>query len=238
MGDTNQTSLTAALLRDYSKAALENAQALLDEAAVLLRHGHRARTYFLAVASIEETGKAFLAFDGRGRNLSDPAVETKLRRSLESHPSKINAAFAAWLMASPNVRDSVMPAIDLIIALTHGREPSMYTDIDPVTGQIQRPSNVIRDVAAKDSVRLAAKCLGYAKVHIDKDAPTSRTQAEDQLFSMKSAHLQQILNTEDFWWFYIAEMQSGKVDFAASVGAYRRDYALKDRRFRAPRDDA
>lgn len=43
-------------LRSLATAAIENATALGKEAALLGSHGHYARAYFLAVASIEETG--------------------------------------------------------------------------------------------------------------------------------------------------------------------------------------
>jgi len=67
-------TLTPELLQQYHEAALANARALLEEAALLLRYGHHARAYFLAVATIEETGKAVQAFDSMGRNLKDSAV--------------------------------------------------------------------------------------------------------------------------------------------------------------------
>jgi hypothetical protein len=66
--------LTGELLREYRDAALVNAQALLEEAALLLAHGHHARAYFLAASCIEEAGKAVQAFEGLGRNLEDSAV--------------------------------------------------------------------------------------------------------------------------------------------------------------------
>lgn len=40
---------------------------------------------FLAVASIEGTGKAFIAFEGQGRNLSDSGIAPKLKRAMEKH---------------------------------------------------------------------------------------------------------------------------------------------------------
>ena len=74
---------TVDLLREYCAAALQNAGELLEEASLLYANGHAARAYFLAVASIEETGKALQAFDAQGRNLADSAVTAKLRRSMD-----------------------------------------------------------------------------------------------------------------------------------------------------------
>ena len=131
-----------------------------------------------------------------------------------------------------------MPAINLIIALSHGREPSMYTDMRPDTGEVQQPSKVVREIAARDSVRLAIQCFEHARRHVENNAPAARTKAEDQLFAMKTAHYQEILNTEDFWWYHISRMESGQGEFAASVVAYRQEFVLKGRQFRAERDDA
>src|SRR6266850_4965044 len=114
MNEPGKHQLSPQLLKDYSLAALGNASELVAEALVLWKHRHFARAYFLAVASIEETGKAYLAFDGQGRNLSDSAVASKLRRAMEDHPQKISHAFTTWLVASPSIREEVMPAINLM----------------------------------------------------------------------------------------------------------------------------
>lgn len=89
MGDSKNFRFTPEVLREYSEAALKNASELVEEASLLYAHGHVARAYFLAVASIEETGKALLAFDAQGRNLADSAVTSKLKRAMEDHSQKI-----------------------------------------------------------------------------------------------------------------------------------------------------
>ncbi len=222
------------LLREYSDAALQNAGELLEEASLLCANGHTARAYFLAVASIEETGKALQAFDAQGRNLGDSAVTAKLRRAMEDHSQKITAAFAAMLLASSNLRDAVMPAVDLMIHLKRGREPSMYTDIRYESVKVQIPAAVVRDAAAKDCVRLASDCLTHARKHIAEKKPEVRSQAEDQLFAMKSGQFQKVANTEGFWWYYISQLEAGKRDFAAAVVAFQRDFALKGKIFKGP----
>jgi len=213
------------LLRDYSLAALANASELVAEASVLYKHGHFARAYFLAVASIEETGKAFLAFDGQGRNVSDSGVASKLKRLMEDHSKKITSAFTAWLVATPNVRESVMPAINLMIDLKHGREPSMYTDIRPDSSMIQIPAAVIREKAAFDCIRLATDCLSHTHIHISEKMPEPRTRAQDQLFAMKAGQFQKIASTQDFWWYYIAQLEAGRKDLAEAVMSYQENYA-------------
>ena len=226
--------LTVDLLREYSAAALQNAGELLEEASLLYANGHAARAYFLAVASVEETGKALQAFDAQGRNLGDSAVTAKLRRAMEDHSQKISAAFTAMLQASPNIREAVMPAVDLMIHLKRGREPSMYTDIRYEESKVKVPTAMVKDVAARDCVRLARDCLAHARRHIAEKKPQTRSRAEDQLFAMKSGQFQKMANTEGFWWYYIAQLESGKQDFAAAAVAYQRDFVSKGKTFKRP----
>ncbi len=232
MSEPRNIRFSAELLRDYSLAALANASELVAEASVLYKHGHFARAYFLAVASIEETGKAFLAFDGQGRNVSDSGVASKLKRLMEDHSQKITSAFTAWLIATPNVRESVMPAINLMIDLKHGREPSMYTDIRPDSSMIQIPAAVIREKAAFDCIRLASDCLLHTHIHISEKMPESKTRAQDQLFAMKAGQFQKIASSEDFGWYYIAQLEAGRTDFAEAVMSYQENYAKSGLLFR------
>jgi AbiV family abortive infection protein len=224
---------TVELLREYCTAALRNASELLEEATLLSAHGHVARAYFLAVASIEETGKALQAFDAQGRNLADSAVTAKLKRAMEDHSQKISAAFSAWLLASPNTRDAVLPAVDLMIHLKRGREPSMYTDIHSKSSKVKVPGAMVRDIAAKDCIRLAGNCLTYAQKHVAEKTPEPRTRAQDQLFAMKLGQFQKIANTEDFWWYYIAQLESGNQGLAEAVIEYQKEYMMKGKQFKA-----
>jgi hypothetical protein len=41
---------------------------------------------------------------------------------------------------------------------------------------------------------------------------------------MKSAKFQDMLNTEDFWWYYISRMKAGQQDIAEAVLGYERDH--------------
>jgi hypothetical protein len=153
---------------------------------------------------------------------------------MEDHSQKITAAFTAMLLASPDIRDAVMPAVELMIHLKRGREPSMYTDIRYEESKVQVPSSMVRDVVAKDCVRLARDCLAHARKHIAEKKPETRSRAEDQLFAMKSGQFQKMANTEGFWWYYIAQVESGKRDFAAAAVAYQREYFSKGKTFIRP----
>lgn len=226
----SKLNLTPELLRQYIDASLHNASELLNEAMLLASNEHHARAYFLAVAAIEEAGKSVLAFDAQGRNLSDPAITTKLKHSMEDHPTKIRSAFTGWLMASPNIRDAIMPIVDHMIHLQHGREPSMYTEIRE-DSTIQTPSQAVRKVAARDCIRLASQCLIHTYKHVTETIPRQWTRHEDELFCMKSKDFQKIMNTADFWWYYIEQLESGQKDFAKSVIQYRTEFVLKGRSF-------
>ena len=224
MGSPHLPTLTATLLHFYSEAALCNADELLAEASLLRDHDHMARAYFLAVACVEEAGKALLAFDSQNRNLSDPAVCMKLKKSMESHGEKINYALSMWALSCPDQRESMKVASNIIVHVKHGREPSMYSDLRTDPDRVQTPREVVRDSAARDCVRLANNCLAYAHLHVVKKTPAMFTTAQDRLFTMKSAKFQELLKIEDFWWFYISRMEAGQKDIAEAVLRYELDH--------------
>ncbi|MDQ3565341.1 MAG: AbiV family abortive infection protein [Pseudomonadota bacterium] len=216
--------LTVDLLQRYSLAALQNAAELLEEAALLEAQGHQARAYFLAVASIEETGKAHLAFDARSRDLANSAVASKVRKSFEDHSSKITAAFTPWLLASSDIASSAKAAVQLMVHLKIGREPSMYTDVGEDGVTVQSPSTAVRPYAARDCIRLARDCHAHARRHIETKERTKTTRAQDQFFAMKPSVARQMLNTEDFWQFHIDRLKAGHNKFEESVILYHGQY--------------
>jgi AbiV family abortive infection protein len=207
---------------------------LLTEASLLQEHGHYARAYFLAVACIEEAGKALLAFDAQNRNLYDPAVCSKLKASMESHAQKINYAIFMWAMSEHDPREALHVALDLMFHLKNGREPSMYSDLRPNPDRARTPREVVRSTAAGDCIRLAGDTLNYAHRHVRERTPLKVTTAQDRLFTMKSAKFQQMLNTEDFWWYFISRMEAGQQDIAEAVIGYERDHIKMGRLFRSP----
>lgn len=224
MSSPHQPTLTKELLQLYSKAALRNADELLAEAVLLRDYEHMARAYFLAVACIEEAGKALLAFDSQNRDLSDPAVCTKLKKSMENHGSKINYALSMWAFNGPDQRDAVKTAIDIIGHIKRGREPSMYSDLRTAPDRVQTPREVVRDVASRNCVNLAEACLQYAHRHVVEKIPANITKAQDQLFTMKSVKLEEFLKREDFYWYFISRMEAGQLDIADAVLGYEKDH--------------
>jgi AbiV family abortive infection protein len=111
--------LTKSTLIELSKAALENAEALVGEAEKLLDGKHFARAYFLAVAAIEEIGKSALAFNAAGRDLDNPRVAKAAREKFLDHKSKIISAFGPSLHLSQ--KDGLEEAVEVTIL----RKPSM-----------------------------------------------------------------------------------------------------------------
>jgi AbiV family abortive infection protein len=221
------------LLKAYSRAALRNSKALLDEARLLLENQHYARAYFLAVSSIEETGKAAQTFAAQGRDLSDPGVTATLVRSTESHSEKITAAFVAWMNAGDNVRNSLMPAVDLMIALKRGREPAMYSNVNRISGELFEPIEVARPTAARDCVKIAENCLAHTKIQLSEQSPAEMTAAQDKMYAMKPGKVNELLNTEDFWWYFISRLENDEKDLAAAVIDYQTHYVAKRRLYAA-----
>lgn len=233
MGSPHTPKITSELLRCYCEAALRNADELFVEAALLRDHDHMARAYFLAVASIEEVGKALLSFDAQNHNLPDPAICTKLKAGTESHAQKINYALSRWALSSSDPREGVKVALDLVIDLKCGREPSMYTDLRANPDRVQTPREVVRATAAKDCIRLAEGCLAHAHRHVRGKIPLRFTSTQNRLFTMKSAKFQEILNAEDFWRYNISRMEAGQQDIAKVVLGYERDHIKTGTLFRA-----
>jgi AbiV family abortive infection protein len=224
--------LTTALLKHYCDAALINAQNLLNEANLLLQNNHFARTYFLAVAAIEEVGKSVQAFDGMGRNLNDSAVCTRLKLQFENHSQKITSAFIPWLIASPNLNDEIKSFVDTMIDVKLGREPSMYTDIHFDGTRITTPESEVRPEAANNCIRIAEAVLSYTIPYITAK-PKITTHTQDEFFAMKPSIFAKMANTEDFWWYYISRMASGDKAIENAVTEYNKKYFSKNIKFKA-----
>lgn len=224
--------LSVELLEQYRDAALSNAQALLEEAALLLSHGHFARAYFLAASSIEESGKAVQAFEGLGRNLNDPAVAHRLKRQFEDHSLKVTAAFSPWIQATPNIRDEIMTFVRMMVDLKFGREASMYTDINAERSIVTTPQAQVAQRTGADCVRLAGMVLAHARPYAQQAQPKSMTRVQDAFFALKPAVFQRMANTSDFWEFYIAQMEQGNMALESAVTEYNKLYLSQGKLFK------
>lgn len=224
--------LTHELLRQYRDAAIANAEALLEEAELLLSHEHLARAYFLAVSSIEEIGKSVQAFEGLGKNLRDPAIQQRLKLSFGEHSQKVTYAFKPWLQAISDLREQAMEFADIMAAIQFGREAAMYTDINAERSVVTTPDMQVRQQAASDCVRLARKVMAHARPYAQQNQPKPATKAHDELFAMKSSLYKKIVNSADFWWFHISRTEQGQSAFDANVVEYNKTFMANGKTFK------
>lgn len=224
--------LTPTILEQYRDAALKNAAALIEEASLLLAHKHFARAYFLSVAAVEESGKAVQAFDGIGRNLKDSAVSRRLKLQFDNHSQKITSAFLPWLLAAPNLREEMMSFVNIMVDVKHGREPSMYTDIQQDGSRVVTPETVVRSSVADNCVCLAKQVLSYAKAYVTESKPKITTPVQDAFFAMKPGLLPKMMNTKDFWEYYLSRMEAGDKALENAAIEYNRLYLSKDSKFK------
>ena len=208
--------ITIKFLEEYEQAAIKNAEELLNDAKILLKQKSFARAYFLSVASIEETGKAYTAFFSRGRNLRDPGLKSKLQKLFEDHSHKIASAFIAWIFASSDPRKAATSAVAYMIDLGQGRETSMYVDASP-DGSISMPSKIARPDAGIEAIRIADNCLSHTKKHIDVNLPAITSSFDDKMLCIGTDKLKKVYEQKDFWEFLLAEL---KID--VSVSTYSR----------------
>lgn len=212
--------LTKSSLLELSSAALKNAEALLCEAEALLVNEHFARAYFLAIAAIEEIGKSALAFNAAGRDLTNPRVAKAVREKLLDHKSKILSAFgpSLHLTNKDGLEEALKVFTELSGALRRGREPSMYTEILQ-DGTVRSPCDLVRPVAARDSVRLAKHCLHRANSHLGGEPPASSV-ANDFLYILSASKVQQIMAVPEFSKFYLKRIKSGDIDLEEAIYAF------------------
>jgi AbiV family abortive infection protein len=228
--------LTSELLQQYRDSALVNAHALLEEAALLLAHGHHARAYFLSASSIEEAGKAVQAFEGLGKNVKDSAVAQRLKLQFEDHSQKVTAAFSPWLQATPNLRDEVMDFVEMMVALKFGREASMYTDINAERAIVTTPQMQVGQKIAANCVRLAATVLSHVRPYAQQARPKATTRVQDAFFALKPAVFQKMANTPDFWEYYVSRMELGNMALEAAVTEYNQRYLSQGKAFKPASD--
>lgn len=212
--------LTHELLESYQNSALNNSAELIEEAKLLYKNGKYARAYFLALASIEESGKSYLAFEAKGRNLSDGGVCKKIKEQFEDHSSKITAAFVGWLHNLNYSRESIEKVVELSFQLKLGRESSMYIDVKQESEEISVPSEVVRPVAANDCISVATNCLYHTRNYISLRKPETRTTFNDKFMCINKNSRMKILNQEEFWHYFLEELKKGNVTLDEVIVKY------------------
>jgi AbiV family abortive infection protein len=226
--------LTDDLLCQYRNAALINAQALLEEATLLLVHEKFARAYFLSVSCIEESGKAVQAFDGLGRNLKDSAVVQRLKLQFEDHSQKVTSAFSPLLEGSPDIRHQIMDFVRIMVDLKFGREASMYTDINAEKLVVTTPQIQIREKVASDCVRLAGAVLVSARAYAHQSKPKIATRKQDAFFALRPSTFQKIFSMSDFWEYYVVQIEKGNMALEVVVTEYNQHYLSKGDLYHSP----
>ena len=189
--------LTLQTLNEYQESAFQNASELITEAETLLERKDFARTYYLACAALEESGKAFLAFLSKGRNLDDPGVQTKIRAGFEDHRSKILSSLGCLLQSTKKTREDINQCIEIVFALEVGRERAMYVDLTD-EGAVILPENNITETNAVDCIRIAKAALQATIEYASTKVPTKYSPFENKLFCIRPEKLTNIMNSEDF----------------------------------------
>ncbi len=223
--------LTVELLDAYQNAALANARELLAEAQLLMSGKHHARAYALALACIEETGKAYLAFDARGRNLNDDAVCTKVKEKFEDHSGKIVSAFRAWSMSADVSKETLRIAVGLVTDIRDGRERSLYVDVNEDGRCLSVPSDMVRPTAATDCVKLAALCLHHTESYVEKNVPPQRTLYQDKLLHVETSTLKSMVGKTDFWEYYVDQCNKGETDLYRAMATYHDAYYQRKKQY-------
>lgn len=219
------------MLRKYLDAALINASELLIEATDLLSKKRYARSYFLACAALEETGKAYAAFSAMGRNLNNPGVETAVKVSFEDHRSKIISALVCLLKKKEITKERIEKFMNYTTHLEIGREKSMYVDINEKQ-EITTPTEIVRPKAASDVVRFAKDCLEATTEYILKNKPDNFTTAQDKFMCLSKKKTFDMINTRDFWDFCIYQMREKKIfDMTEIFVKYHDEYYCKAKSF-------
>jgi len=219
-------------LDSYQKAALHNANSLLDEAKLLLSNNYYARAYFLAVASIEETGKAFMAFSSKGRNLNNTALHKKLKEMFENHSQKISSAFIGWLTESKNPQKSLEAMIDLMIHLKRGREKSIYVDARN-DNTVTIPSQLVRPIAAKHSTEIAENCLHFTQKFLLEKEPYKTSTFDDKLLCIKNEKIQALFSEDDFGGYLLHRLKADgqKFNISEYIVTYHDAYYCRGKKF-------
>ncbi len=227
--------INKSILKEYQENALQNAMELLNEAQLLLTHKHFARAYYLGCLSMEETGKAYIAWTAQGRNLDNQGIHKTLKDRFEFHPSKIMCAFYCWALVSSDLTTATTHMTNLQTQLINGREKSMYVDIKD-DNTITLPSKIVRPEASHDCVEVAKKCFHAAKYYIANNTHPQYSSIEDKFFCMNPEKLNSMMfQNEDFGYYLMDNINSSSVahDFIKCIVTYYDAYFCKDKKYKS-----
>lgn len=224
--------ITKDLLKKYYNSSLSNAKELISESNILHSNRCYARSYFLSCSSIEECGKALLAFNGLGRNLNDPAIQSTLKRNFEDHSSKN----LIGLVSITNFTKISKEYLDFILktssSLQRGREKSLYTDILD-DGQITIPHEIVSEENSNDTLKLAKYIFEITENYIKTNKPRIYSSFEDKFFSLPLHKTIKMFNENDFWEYVLDQLKINlKFDFMKYAVQYWELYFNKNKKFK------
>lgn len=233
---TRTYPITIETLTAYQAAAVRNSAALMKEAGVLYEAGHYSRTYYLAEAALEETGKAAIAHFAKSRNLASPSVCARIRMEFEDHSAKINSAFVATLKANAKhphdeQRDGLMKIVGYISALKHGREAALYSDMLD-DGTARAPEDAVKSNVARDCLRLAMACAKETNAMLLEPPGPAYTAADDKMYTLGSKAMK-VWQEPDFGEFLLDHVEKkGARSFSEAVTTYYDAYLCKGIKFK------
>ncbi len=225
-------TITENLLKEYQECSFLNSSELLIEASFLLGQHHYARAYFIGCASLEETGKGYLAFSARGRNLKSLNVQEAIKIKFEDHTAKIVSSLVCFLLKKELTEANIKKFLKLTSHLQRGREKAMYVDFRE-NGTVSVPRNIVRPKAAIDCVRLAKMALESTVQFISENQPEKSSSFADKMLCLGNNKITKIFNNEDFWWYYIDLLKKNRsiTDLAKAVVKYHDELYCKGRCF-------
>jgi AbiV family abortive infection protein len=237
---TRTYPITLESLTAYQQSAMRNAVALIEEAQLLFQAGRYARTYFLAEAAIEETGKAAIAHFAKGRNLAASDVQTRIRIEFEDHGAKIRAAFLAriWKLKSENAREESEQIVRYIAALQRGRESALYSDFRR-DGTPYTPVDVVKPEVARDCLRLAMDCSIETTELVTGPMPGAYSSADDKWYALGPKALK-VWQEEDFGEYLLDHVKQRGATFSLSeaLTTYHDAYLCKGRKFKQATEES
>ncbi|MFZ1080554.1 MAG: AbiV family abortive infection protein [Candidatus Kryptoniota bacterium] len=201
-------TLTVELLNAYKENAIKNSTSLLEESQILFSRNRWARGYFLSCASIEEAGKAFLAFNSVNRNLSNAAVQHSIKLDFENHNMKLLAGLGSLMIKRGTNLATINHFLDINSYLLSGREKSLYADVNN-DGTLTLPESLVPPKGAADSIRLAEDSLLATTEYMSNNSPKFFSAMDDKAYTISRNHqIQKLMSTSDFWYFYIDVISS------------------------------
>ena len=219
---TKNFNLSLVFLKNYCLEAVINAESLFAESKLLFKHCYYARSYFVAIASIEETGKAVIAFDAQGRKLANSRIATKIRRQLADHAAKINSSFLPWVMCSDDIRRDFLIASSLSLDLSNGRETSLYVDVAVDSANVQSPLKQVSKNNANGCLIVADNVLTAAKEYIKSGKPIVRSTAEDAFLAMSVDEIYEIISLDEFTLYWDNEVRNGRINFVETLTRFHK----------------